>query len=436
MPLTIWKPRQYAQGFADKGAEGSFLPDNGEHAAAPFNRDTKVREVTRFTGWTIRKYCDAGEFEAIIPAGYVEPGEVVPGYLVTIDDYVYMIEGYEWTLTESGYECTISGRDLGALLERHVPTFRRASGAISAETVEGMKSFLQPFFTSYFNYASDINNELPETCGWFRDVERRPLGGWVVIDPDESDGEPGSYTSADVELISYGAALRLMASYRDLGYRFNCSFNEGIGLHTLQLELYKPQDSGVMLRSTGRGVSGFTYSRDTRDAVNAVFAVALSRWGFGNGMGWVQAEEPIYGRYGFQYDINGANWAEIANAWSGAALDLGEIPEENDATAEAGAAWMREQVKDAYQTEALTVEMEYDNSGAYRYGEHFGLGSQVTIKDDFLNIASVARLVEVETKYEAGAAKAYGFKFGDNRITQADKLKKKFSHLEKKSYSV
>lgn len=437
MPITIWKPREYATGFADNGAEGGYLPDNGEVAATPYNRDTKIREVTRYTGSTTRRYRDYGEFEMTIPQGYVEPSDVKAGYLATIEDAVYMIEDYTWELTESGYECTISGRDLGALLDRHIPTHRRESGMVSAQNMGNVVSFLEKFFTSYFVYSDDINLALPERCGWFRDTERKPADGWVIVS-GETEGDTGA-SSAEFELMSYGAWLRIVAAYRDMGYRFNVPFNETLGLHTVQLELYKPSPTDtqeILLKSDGRGVSGFSYSYETREAVNAAFVIAKSRWVNVYGVGWEQAEDPIHTTYLLPFERNGANWAEVANDWSGIAIDLGEAPADQDAAAGDAIAWMRDQMGDIYTNPVTTVEFSYDNSGAYKYGQHFGLGSIIHLADEYTGIGVTARLMGVTTKYEAGASKGYDFVFGDERLTQADKLKRKFSYIDRKTYSI
>lgn len=435
MSITIWKPRQYAEGFADNGEEGVFAPTNGEVANVLYSRDVKVREVARFTGSTTQRYRNAGEFEITIPQGYVLPSDVQDGHLVTIGDTVYMIEDYTWEVTEEGYQCTISGRDLNGLLDRHIPTHRRSSGSVQTSAA-AIRNFFDRFFTSSTFISDEVSTLLPEQCGWFRDTDRRPADGWVVVTGvDEGAlGASGSY-----ELVSYGAIMRIMTGYHEAGYRFNAAFDEALGLHTVQIEVYKPADSGVLLNSKGRGVSGFSYSRETRDEVNAAFIVAKSRWYRTYGPGsniWEQGEEPIYSYFLAPFKKEGANWAEVANRWRGVAIDLGEVPEDEDTEGGAVWDWMRGQLEDFYQTPTETIEFSYDNSGAYKYGQHFGLGSLVSIADDYTGVGATLRLVGVTTKYEAGQAKGYDFTFGSERITQADKLKSKFSRIDRKTYSV
>ena len=439
MPITIWKPREYAEGFATSGVEGSFVPANGEVAAAPYNRDTKIREVTRFTGYTERHYRDTGYFELVIPQGSVEPSDIKAGYLVSVEDYVYMIEDYAWELTEDGYEVTISGRDLGGLLDRHIPTHRRESGSLSAPKRADLKAFLLPFFESYFEYSGDINQALPEKCGWFRDAERMPEGGWIAFEGvAEDQSESAEESSANVEIVSYGEALRIMAGYKKMGYRFDVKYDELLGIHTLQLVLYKPDeaDEGILLNSRGRGVSDFSYSFEAQEAVNAAFVFAKSRWVQAYGGTWTQAEEPIHITYMLPFEQEGANWAEVANAWSGVAIDLGEVPEENDLAGGDAVRWMRGQLVDIYREPVETVKFSYDNSGACKYGQHFGLGSSVSIADDYLGVGLTARLTGVTTNYEAGEPKSYDFVFGSERLTQADKLKRRFSYIDRRTYSI
>lgn len=442
MPLTIWKPREYENEFRLSVAGGDFpagFPINGDHAAPPYNRDTKVREVTRFTGKTYRYYRETGEFEITIPQGYVEPSDVQAGYLVTIDGYVYIIEDYEWTLTDQGYQCTISGRDLGGLLDRYIPTHRRVSGAIEAPQGSSIVAFMEKFFTSYFNVNHDINEKLPERCGWFRDSDRKLSSGWVALETDINEPDEVNEDSASVEIVSYGDVIRIMTGYHDMGYRFDVVYDENLGVHTVQLVIYKPfndTDDDVLFRVGGRGVSGFYYSKETRDAINAAFVFVKSRWFTELGVGWKQTEEPENIQYFLPFERNGRNWADVANNWSGIAIDLGEVPAENDVAGGDAEKWVDKQLIDVYRAPIETAGFSYDNSGAYKFGEHFGIGSLISIADDYTGVGLTARLTGVVTSYDAGKAKEYDFVLGDKRLSQADKLKRRFSHIDRIIYSV
>ena len=62
MPITIWMPARYAEGFAYDETTG--VPVNGETEQSPYDRDTKVCEITQYKGWKESHFCACGEFEA------------------------------------------------------------------------------------------------------------------------------------------------------------------------------------------------------------------------------------------------------------------------------------------------------------------------------------------------------------------------------------
>ena len=440
--IIIWQPRQYTPVWAIVGNDGSgrvrYRPCNSEPAAEPYHKDALIREVTRYTGWTQEYYANSGEMEITIPAGQVQPEDIARGRFVQIDGKQYEIEDYEWSLTNGGYEVTISGRDFGGRMDREIPTIRDASGVISGDMTY-VEEIARAFFDSYYMNETNAAFNLPEYAGWFRDADRKPEGGWVVwqIEGEHDLGETfNAEGGGELELVSYGALLRYMMNFYDLGYRFSFVFNQEAGLFQLQMQLYRPEESGVVLHSTGRGVSGFKYALEGRDTVNAAFVCAKSRWFKALDAEAVSSEDPVYPILSLQFKQEGSNWADVANNWSGRVLDCGEVPEENDTSIDAARAWLEGQTVDIYQTPAETVEFSYDNSGPYKYGVHFGLGSKVHLVDEFLNIGLSQRLRGVKTKYEAGKAKEYEFEFGDQRRTTADKLLKRLSELDRKNYSI
>ena len=110
------------------------------------------------------------------------------------------------------------------------------------------------------------------------------------------------------------------------------------------------------------------------------------------------------------------SYAERLELYSEKALDLGEVPTESDETAEKMMAWLRSGVEAEIVKPEQAFEFTYDNSGPYKYGVHFGIGDQITVRSDRLGVSAKQRLVTVTTNYEAGKAKAYAFEFGEQTI--------------------
>lgn len=443
MSLIIWQPRQYADGWATVGNDSGetrhrYRPCNNYPAGEPYDKDALIREVTRFTGWTQENYADTGEMEIVIPAGQVLPSDIKKGRMLAVDGRHYVIEDFTWTLEAEGWACTVSGRDFGGRMDKEIPTARDASGAVSGDMtyIYDMATY---FLKSYEQNETSAAFNLPEYAGWFRDLEREPASGSVVWDIEgEYDlGEAfNAEANGDLEIVSYGALIRYMCNFYDLGYKFVFDYDHEKELHTVQIQLYRPEDSGVIFRDNGRGVSGFEYAFESRDTVNAAFVCAKSRWRQGLNEDPTKAEEPTYPLLSLPFKKEGAGWHDVANNWSGRVVDCGEVPEENDTSISAARAWIEGQTIDVYQNDTESVAFEYDNSGFYKYGVHFGLGSKVAIYSDYLGLAATQRLYGVKTKYEAGKAKSYEFEFGDQRRTTADKLLKRFAEIDRKTYSI
>lgn len=442
MSVIIFKPRQYAPDFAFEPPS----PSNGDVADAPYDKDTRVREVTRYTGSKTLKYADTGEFSITLLAGQAKAEDVKDGYLMLIDGDPFIIEAYTWSLTENGYECDVSGRDFGAYLDNAICTKYpnkdeayngSTDGKISIDDVTGL---IARFFDGNTNpHSWDWNVEAPEHCGWFRDDERKGAAWYSTAFEDTSATGERRGSNVVQEVMSYGAILRTFCNWYGIGYRWRVEWNEASGLYSVGIELYNRADSSnVMIRSTMRGVSGFSYDYDARDSVNAVIHSASSQWYQPDPTGgYVQDEENKHAILGVSFDPGSAvNYAEVANSWRSKFVDLGDVPQESDATSADALKWISEQdITENYSKPTEKISFTYDNSGIFKYGEHFKMGSRVTIVDDFLGIGSDQQLTEVQTNYDAGEPKSYAFSFGDSTVTQADKLKRKFAEIDRRTYA-
>lgn len=442
MSLIIWRPAQYAQEFAEVVDEetGSAFPTNGALLGPPYDRDTVIREVPRFTGWKKECYRDAGEFE--VTTADARPEDVRRGNMVWLDGSVFVIETLKWSQTENGYECTMGGRDFwrypeSEIRQRYIgEPYRDLYGGDNAEDESGR--FNGECFV--YDMGEFLHDGWNFTAGWFRDRRRYPqaLEEWsgefypenIVKYPDgfttrKTDGEP-----VVAELMSYAAEWRTFANWFDVGVRFAFAFDEEAGVFTIQPEIYEGEDGGVELCDDSRGVSGFSYSEDSRNAVNAIFATwASTKRTFdesgghkykGNAFTEATYDDESAADYVnfFSYVApdQAQSYAERLELYSEKALDLGEVPTESDETAEKMMAWLRSGVEAEIVKPEQAFEFTYDNSGPYKYGVHFGIGDQITVRSDRLGVSAKQRLVTVTTNYEAGKAKAYAFEFGEQTI--------------------
>lgn len=458
MSLIIWKPAQYVQEFVEEDITGDYMtPVNGETLAAPYDRDTVVREVPRFTGWKKECYCDTGEFE--VTTADVKPEDVRRGNMVWLDGSVFVIEGYEWNLTENGHECTISGRDFWRYPESEI-RLRYLGDPYRTLWDDDSGDYESNKFPVY-NIASEIDGFLHDgydrMAGWFRDRRRYPQGydasedlfhGRLTKCPDsiatnKTDGEP-----TVSEVMNYGAEWRMMASWLNVGIRFAFAFDEDAGVFTIQPEIYEGEDNNVELRADGRGVSSFRYSEDGRNAINAVLATWTSEKRIFEGVnhqykgnaftGATYANESAadYVNYFFYIAPNEhKSYAERLELFSQKHLDAGATPSESDGTKAKMMAWLRTNIEAEIVKPEQAFEFEYDNSGAYKYGVHFNVGDLLTVRDQYLGIAAKQRLVTVTTNYEAGSAKSYAFEFGEQTIKSAylAKVQRKLSELSKRT---
>lgn len=460
MSLIIWKPAQYAQEFTKETGLNSdtAYPSNGALAAAPYDRDTVVREVARFTGWKKECFCDTGEFE--VKTTGVKPEDVERGNMVWLDGSVFVIEAVSWELTENGYECTISGRDFwrypdSEIHERYVgePYRNWFDGDNEADETNAYNGECMAMDICEF-----MRDEWRFIAGWFRDRRRYPQA-WDSVDkwfyPELIVKHPDGFTTRKTEseptvseIMSYGAEWRMFANWFGVGIRFRFAFDEDAGVFTIQPEIYEGADSNVEISADARGVSGFKYSEDGRNAVNAVLATWKSEKRTfegtnhkyqGNAFFTINTNEDEnaadhVNTFYYVEKGNEQSYAERLALYSEKYLDAGTVPAESDETREKMMAWLRSCVEVEIVKPEKSFEFEYDNSGAYKYGVHFNIGDLLTVRAGYLNVAAKQRLVTVTTNYEAGAAKAYAFEFGEQTIKSAyiAKIQRKISEIDRR----
>lgn len=463
MPIRIWEPRRYADGFNYKDTDymGS-CPYNGEPAAAPKNRDRVIREVTRFEGSKTTCYRDTGEFEVTIPAGQVVPADIKAGYLVEFDGDMFIIETYKWEATDAGYTCTISGRDFGLYIDTRYyvdqglefPVAVNLGGATTDGTVstKGIRFLLETFFfwnnqyggsdafAYYFDgvYWAASTDMHPNSAGWWKDPDRQlnPSGAEfsrVVREAFEDTTNTGKSlgTNTISEATTWGGVLRTFCAYFDIGYRWDYAFDQDKGLYKITPTLYNRADSGLMLRTNGRGVSGFSYEHDTRDMITGVAACCKYKDPSGENAD-ADTEYNVWAANVFNANDE-TNFCNVSENYREKFVDYGSVPQETIESAtypyRTVLSWLGQQLEGESEAPKQTITFKYDNSGALKYGRDFFLGSRLSIVDDFLNLAQSATLTEVTASYKAGAAVSYDFTFGDKALTQADKLKKKFKEV-------
>lgn len=451
MPITIWRPRRYVEGFETLSTTGG----NPAPVGGVEGYDHKIREVPRFEGKTIRRFAKAGEMAFTLYG--VELADVQLGHLLEIDGAHYFIERAE--LVEDGEAYEVEGRSVEALLDMEYDCYDlpgmiyngfNAGGNVhfgTSATYIYPQVLLQTFTATRATMPANtvMSTDYPWAAGWWRDQARN--GGTVVAMEASGKPEAAPGTAIVRDFTTYGAHLRTLCNLFGYGYRCDLKWNELKRLYDVQWVIYEGSGEGVTLRATDPGVTGFEYSWDARDRVNMVIYSYSDHINAETGA--YDKEGPTYTHYGVRMR-NGfmpgevANAAELAENMAPVFVDLGLVPEvlddiQIDGDQAQTAAWVESQVIEKVAGEFAKIEetaaFGYDNSGAYRFGEHFGLGDTIALYDPRSDWASTQVLTEVETNYSAGKAKIYSFTFGNQRRTTADKILAKFGDVDRRTAS-
>lgn len=458
MPITIWEPARYVSGWAryDRFGYGNGSPNNTALAAAPYNHDTKVCEIARFTGHKSKSWCDTGAFE--IQTEQVTPEQAKIGHMLDIDGDMYIIEGVRWERGERGYTCTLTGRDLWAFAERQIDAreigapYKVGGGNFTGESLQ--------FELSRFFVATQYR------AGWWRDFARfthywnpttHQLTGEDFATLELRQTTAAAFKARSVgeitvsELMPFASVWRYLCNMFGVGLRFDWEYQTtggGAGFFALKPVLYDGANNGVTIRTDGRGVSGFSYDVDSTSAVTALYVgFKTKNWQYISTSSPDPYTQANWGSFATYSDNDGAqgfrryvqpdtyiNYSERAMFTSEKALSLGDIPEENSDTKAHIMAYVDQQAQAAYAGNASSVSFTYDNTGACKYGEHFNLGDMLTIQDDYLGVSATQRLTTVKTNYNDGQAKNYDFEFNNQRITLDGTLKRKFREIDRRSY--
>lgn len=450
MSVTIWRPRGYVDGFSYLGGEGGTYPINGDPLEAPFNRDTKVREVARFTGWKQSYWCDTGEFE--ITTDQVKPADVKKGYMVEIDGEHFVIEDVNWIRDEEGYYCTFSGRDFwkfpeSQIAHRWIGESFHITGYDDAFTGETLARAVSDWFTTM-------------AAGWWRDRLRFPRAdagtGWqnwdriVTVKLPQGTSEEDFFEKvihANVtDVMSYASEWRMFCSWFNMGLRFDFTFNDASGVYEIEPVLYGGQDNGLFINTASRGVSDIDFQENSRGTVNASFCMFESKFTYSpvnvndyapddyQGYLYDHGTEETYRAFCYGIKDDAASFSERAQFFSEKYVDAGQAQEAAVISEDAMRAWIKAQAENDLGSDEVAFKFNYDGTGAYKYGVHFGLGDYITIVDDYLGIMSKQRLSGVKTVYDAGDFKRYELEFNNQRISRADVTKRKFAEINRRTY--
>lgn len=458
MPIvTIWEPRRYVAGFETLYTTGG----NSAPVAGVRGKDSKVREVPRFEGSTTRRFCRAGEMALTLYG--VTLDDVQRGHLLELEGAHYFIERV--ALVEDGQAYEVEGRSVEALLDMEYDCYdlpgnvyggvsssgtHYASSATANTAVELLQTFTAT--KAGVRYPHKVADAYPWAAGWWRDADRN---GGPMVQLQAAAGEPAAAGTGVVkDFGTYGAHLRTLCNLFSLGYRCELAWDAAKGLYLTRWVLYGQTDTSVTMRATDPGVVDFEYEWDSRDRVNMVVYSYSDHYDTATGVynkdGAAKTHYGVKLRPGYMPEGNKAgevtNAAEMAESLAPTYVDLGAVPElledsetRIDGNPEQTAAWVAAQVVDKVTSQFAKVEetagFGYDNSGAYKYGVHFDLGSKVALYDTRTGWASTQVLTEVTTTYAAGDAKAYTFGFGNQRRTSADKILAKFGDVDRRTAS-
>lgn len=455
MPVvTIWEPRRYVAGFESLYTKGG----NPAPVAGVRGGDTKVREVPRFEGTTVRRYREAGEMALTLYGVTLE--DVQRGHLLELDGAHYFIE--RAALVEDGQAYEVEGRSVEALLDMEYDCYdvpgSMYNGVSASNVYYGSSAttitplmLLQTFTGTNANMPTNkVAGDYPWAAGWWRDLDRK---GDTMTQLLASAKDPAAAGTGVVrDFATYGAHLRTLCNLFGLGYRCDLTWSDTRGLYLVKWVVYEQPDTAVTMRATDPGVTGFEYEWDSHDRVNMVIYTYTDHYNTATGV--YNKDGATFTHYGIKLRDGfmpvGSAAGEIANAAEFAEnmaptyVDLGAVPEVLDGVQIDGnptqtAAWVESQIVDKVTGQFAKVEetasFGYDNSGAYKFGTHFGLGSTVALFDPRTGWASTQVLTEVTTTYSAGEAKAYAFDFGNRRRTTADKILAKFGDVDRRTAS-
>ena len=460
MPIVIWQPPIYT-GFTVQSQTSSTNATPGTVAAAPFNKPSRVKEVARFKGWKTSLYRGTGEFSITIDSSAIRPREAVIGHLVNFDDgTTYRIEGVEWTRGTNGYEVTLTGRGIESFYDAFIykPSLSIGTALPSASGGKATRATLfavaKP--ATAIGAVAVTTTQIPSPNLSFL----APTGDVVsAIEYETAALQNGAGYGNYKEPMTAGALLRTLCGWFGVGYsltfqRQHSGSSAYFADKPTATIFNRDPANAITIYTDDRGVTKFNYSYDARNAVNQVLYLVGTKYPF---------TQKVDADTGHSFDYNFTTSAAQTNkVLSAAALirkgtaksffdmgtygavklvDLGNVPDPNndntgynDGSKAAVKAWVNQQISaDDITTPTESVSFTYDNSGRYKYGEDFFLGSTVRLIDEFLGLETRQILTQVKTNYNAGAALGFDFTFGEQQITQADKLISKFSELSRKT---
>ena len=238
----------------------------------------------------------------------------------------------------------------------------------------------------------------------------------------------------------------MFCNWFGVGLRFDFTFDENAGVYLIEPVFYDGRDSGVVVKTSDRGVTGFEYERNSRGTVNAAFCMFESNYTYSpvnvndyakdDYQGYLYKPETVDNYRSFCYGIkdDATSFHERAAFFSEKYIDAGQAQDSANASEDALRAWIKAQAESEFVSDEVSFKFDYDGTGAYRYGEHFSLGDYLTIYDDFLGVESKQRLTGVKTVYDSGKPKKREFEFSNQRVRQSDKLRRKFSELNRRTY--
>lgn len=463
MPVIIFKPRQYAAGFATADPNTVYTyddalgrsPKNGDIAPPPNDKDVKVCEISRFEGWTTEYFCDVGEFE--ITTRDVLPGDVTTDNLVYFDGRIFVIERINWELDNEGYICTFGGRDMWKYAES---VYIDNKVGVDAGTINGLNVFrtVEYFFNSAYSLGMwDV--------GWWRDKDRKGRRVYEFANStyDEMINKKvnlGIYSTN----ITRGAAFRHECNLLKVGFTIGAEYNASNGLFGIVTRFRDARDNGIIMSTSDSGISSLIYEIDTRNETNSTFAFYDNDLFELAGSWWTGAEK--YGKlkaYGKLTSADVSRFARAEKRWfwhaknddcknyaerehrrSERLINIGEpsqeikdamTPDTTDAK-NAFAKWLNESATEGYEDKTVVLKFEYDWKGRYKFGEDIRLGDMITVKDDFLGLSTKQQLTGVKKTYKAGSGVSYEFDFSNQRISTFESLKRRLDVIDRRTFGL
>lgn len=301
----------------------------------PFGKPYLLQEVTRFTGYTVERCNDVGEFQFKIPASHVQRENIKRRNLIRIGDFIGIINYFTYEKTPHGYQVTIGGKNLLEYLARRVigvpnPAIQPScawakrtatnpdplyEGNVGEESIDGLVDKARKFpelweyeltkqqnattvgnmlyqgtdvqcieklYVDYMIGANGSSTDASNPPGMLLYNKAAVLGGSAKdVTPSLLDGYSIAASDGDASyrwefrFDTLLDAIRANCSFRNLCFEMQpLSNNDSPAM--AKFRVFEGRKTGLIIKDTDKGISNFTFGEDESNVVNSAFAYGSS----------------------------------------------------------------------------------------------------------------------------------------------------------------